>query len=691
MTSSVPPAPERRPNRLLHETSPYLLQHAYNPVDWYPWGEEALTRARQEDRPIFLSIGYSACHWCHVMERESFEDPDTAAVLNEHFVCIKVDREERPDLDEIYMTAVQLMTGQGGWPMSVFLTPTLLPFFGGTYFPPGDRYGRPGFRSLCLKIAEAFRTRREEIDTGGERIRERIASYPEPPEGQGLLTAAVIAGAAAALLRDFDRTHGGFGDAPKFPHPMGIRLLLRQYRRAGDPSCLEAATITLDRMAAGGIYDHLGGGFHRYSTDSRWLVPHFEKMLYDQALLVPAYVEAWLVTRRERYRHTVVETCDYVLREMTSPEGAFYSTEDADSEGEEGRFYTWTRDELRAVLGEDAAQLFARAYDVDETGNFEGRSILHIVATDEALATGSNRPVPEIAASLADSRRKLFEARGARARPARDEKILAGWNALAISALARVGAALDEPRFTRAATRAAEFAISRMQRDGRLRRVWKDGKARVPAYLEDCAGLVAALADLYQATFDARWLAEGVRLADVMVKDFGDPEGGFFNTTAQHRDLIVRVKNSQDGSTPSGTSLATCALLRLGRLVGRADLEALAEKTLRAHLLLLERAPGAFHQMLLAADFFLGPRWEIVIAGRADSDGTQALLGAVRSTFLPQAVVLWTDGSGTEGAMPAPSAGKTTVNGRPAAYVCRDFACAAPVTDPEELGRLLRE
>jgi hypothetical protein len=473
---------------------------------------------------------------------------------------------------------------------------------------------------------------------------------------------------------------------------MGIRLLLRQYQRTGDLSCLGATTTTLDRMAAGGIYDHLGGGFHRYSTDARWLVPHFEKMLYDQALLVPAYVEAWLVTRGEHYRRVVVETCDYVIREMTSPEGAFYSTEDADTEGGEGRFYTWTPDELRAVLGEDAARIFAQAYGVEETGNFEGRSILHVVASDEDLATRLSRPVAEITASLAESRRKLFETRNARARPARDEKILAGWNALAISALARAGAAFDEPRFVRAASRAAEFATSRMQRDGRLLRVWKDGQARVPAYLEDYSALVAALADLYEATFDARWLAEGVRLADLMAKDFGDPEGGFFNTTAQHRDLIVRVKNSQDGSTPSGSSLATSALLRLGRLTGRTDLEALAGKTLRAHLLLLERAPGAFHQMLLAADLFLGPRREIVIAGRVDSDETRALLRVLRSTFLPHAVVLWTDGSGTEdAATPAAAKGKTSVDGRPAAYVCRDFTCETPVTDPEELDRLLRE
>jgi uncharacterized protein YyaL (SSP411 family) len=507
-----------------------------------------------------------------------------------------------------------------------------------------------------------------------------------------------VAGAAEALVRTFDRAHGGFGGVPKFPHPMGIRLLLRHTRMTGDLGSLEAATVTLDRMAAGGIYDHVGGGFHRYSTDARWLVPHFEKMLYDQALLLPAYVEAWLVTGREPYRRVVVETCDYLLRDMCSPEGAFYATEDADSEGEEGIFYTWRPEELIAILGEEPAGWFARAYDVDEIGNFEGRSILHPVATVEALASTTGRSASEISASLEESRRKLFAARATRVRPGRDDKILAGWNGLMISALAQAGSALDEPRFSRAAARAADFLLSRMQQEGRLLRVWIDGRASVPAFLEDYAALAAGLADLYEATFDPRWLAEGKRLAEILLRDFGDAEaGGFFNTIGGQDDLIVRAKNAQDGSTPSGTSLAVWALLRLGRLGGRADFQAAAERTLRAYQSMLERAPGAFHQMLLAVDFYVGARREIVIAGPREDERTKALLAVVRGQFLPHAVVLWTegDGAGAPGSGGRAAAvplleGKTTIDGRPAAYVCRDFACEAPVTEPEELGRGLR-
>jgi len=679
-------------NRLAKEKSPYLLQHAENPVDWYPWGEEAFAKARTEDKPLFVSIGYATCHWCHVMERESFEDERIAALLNERFVSIKVDREERPDLDDIYMAAVQLLSGQGGWPMSVFLTPDRKPFFGGTYFPPEDRYGRTGFPTLLERVSEAYRTRRGEIESGADQVARRIASFSETPPGSGLLTAGLVAGAADALLRGFDRTYGGFGRAPKFPHSMGIQLLLRQYRRTGDLRFLEAAGVTLDRMAAGGIYDHLGGGFHRYSTDARWLVPHFEKMLYDQALLVPAYLEAFLLTGQAAYRRVVEETLDYVRRDMTSPEGAFYSTEDADSEGAEGLFYTWTPEEIAVELGEDAA-LFAAAYGVEPEGNFEERSILHRSATDEALALRFSLPAPEVDGRLERARGRLLASRSRRVRPARDDKVLAGWNGLMISAFARAGSALDEPRFTQAAAAAADFVLARMQHEGRLRRVYMDGQARVPAYLEDYAALVAAAVDLYEATFETRWLAEGVRLAEILRRDFEDQAGGFFGTSEEHRDLIVRPKNAQDGSTPSGNSLAAWGLLRLGRLAGRPEFESAGERTLRTFQALLEEAPGAFHQMLLAVDLYAGPRQEIVIAGPAQAEGTRALLRVVRARFLPHAAVAWTAG---EDGTPLPlasglTAGKSTVDGRPAAYLCRDFTCGAPITDPEALDRALAE
>ena len=680
----------RRRNRLADETSPYLRQHAENPVDWYPWGDEALGRARREDKPIFLSIGYSACHWCHVMERESFEDPRIAGYLNEHFISIKVDREERPDLDEIYMSAVQLMSGQGGWPMSVFLTPTLKPFFGGTYFPPEDRYGRTGFGSLLLRLTEVYRTRRDEIEAGAEQVTERLASYGSVPEGHGLLSPGLVAAAADALLRTFDRTHGGFGGAPKFPHSMGVQLLLRVYRRDGDLRCLEAATLTLDRMAAGGIHDHLGGGFHRYAVDARWLVPHFEKMLYDQALLAVAYLEGWQVTGNEAYAGVVRGILDYLGRDMTSAEGGFFAAEDADSGGAEGLFYTWTPAELAAVLGEEEARLFGRAYDVDEGGNFEGRSILHPVATPESLTGWAQAPPEVVAERLAAARRALLAARGSRERPLRDEKVIAAWNGLVISAFARAGAALGEPRYVEAASSALDFILGRMQEDGRLRRIYMNGRARIPGYLEDYAFVVMALADLFEATFEPRWLAEAVRLSGVMQAEFGDPDGGFFNTSTEHRDLIVRVKNAQDGSIPSGNSMAACALLRVGRLAGEVELERAGERTLRLFQRLMEHAPGAFHQMLLGVALHVGPRREIVIVGPRGDDRTEALLGTARRSFQPRAVLAWTDGT-AEGVGASPLlAGKTLVAGAPAAYVCREGTCAAPVTTVEALEEALR-
>jgi uncharacterized protein YyaL (SSP411 family) len=683
-------APIRRPNRLLAETSPYLRQHAYNPVDWHPWGEEAFAKARREDKPIFLSIGYAACHWCHVMERESFEDESIAAYLNDQFVSIKVDREERPDLDDIYMSAVQLMSGHGGWPLSAWLTPDRRPFFGGTYFPPQDRGGRAGFRTVLERLAEIWRTRREEVESSAGRITERVASFAESQAGPGLLSASLLSGAAAALVRSFDREDGGFGSAPKFPHSMGIQLLLRHHCRTGDLAALEAATVTLDRMAAGGIYDHLGGGFHRYSVDSRWLVPHFEKMLYDQALLAVAYLDAYQVTGTRRYLEVVRETLDFVLRDLRGPEGGLYSTLDADTEGEEGIFYTWTPGELAAVLGPRDGALLAWAYDCSEDGNFDGRSILHAVTDIAALATRTGRDPDEVRAALVSGRRGLLRARADRVSPALDDKVLAGWNGLAISAFARAGAVMEEPRFLDAAVRAARFVLETMERDDLLLRVYKDGTAKIPGYLEDYAAMAVALGDLYEADFDARWLAAAERLVETMRREFVDPAGGFFNTAACHDNLIVRVKSAQDGSTPSGNSLAAGALLRLGRLLERADLEEEGARTLRTFQPLLEQAPGAFPQSLLALDFFQGPRVEVAIIGPREDPATRELLRTVRARLRPWCVLGWAVGDGDVPAGAPPwLAGKTLVDGHPAAYVCCDRTCAAPVTTPAELARAL--
>jgi uncharacterized protein len=686
------PQRRRRPNRLLSETSPYLRQHAYNPVDWHPWGEEALAKARREDKPIFLSIGYAACHWCHVMERESFEDESIAAYLNDRFVAIKVDLEERPDLDEIYMSAVQLMSGHGGWPLSVWLTPDRRPFFGGTYFPPRDSGGRAGFRTVLERLAEIWRTRRGELESSARRVTERVASFAEIPAGPGLLSSSLLSAAATALVRSFDREYGGFGSAPKFPQSMGIQLLLRHHRRTGDLAALEAASVTLDRMAAGGIFDHLGGGFHRYSVDPRWLVPHFEKMLYDQALLAVAYLDGYLVTGAPRYLEVVRDTLDFVLRELRAPGGGFYSTLDADSQGEEGVFYTWTPAEIAAVLGDRDGALLARAYDCTEEGNFEGRSILHPVTDAAALALQLGRDPDEVCQRLDCGRRELLRARGDRVAPGLDDKVLAGWNGLAISAFARAGAVMEEPRFLEGAVRAASFVLETMHRDGLLFRASRDGAVKIPGYLEDYAGMAAALVDLYEADFDPRWLAAAEGLVETMRRDFADPAGGFFNTALRHDDLIVRVKSAQDGSTPSGNSLAAGVLLKLGRLLGRGELEEEGARTLRTFQPLLEHAPGAFHQALLALGFFQGPRVEVAIVGPSEARGTCELVRAARASLRPYAVLAWAAGDGIVPAGAPPwLEGKTLVGGKPAAYVCHDRTCVAPVIEPEDLRAALEK
>ncbi len=681
-------------NRLAHESSPYLRQHAHNPVDWYPWGEEALRKARELDRPIFLSIGYSACHWCHVMERESFENEAIARVLNEHFISIKVDREERPDLDQIYMTAVQVMTGQGGWPMSMFLTPELKPFYGGTYFPPDDRYGRPGFRRLLLALVDAWEKRRDEIAETSGRLTENLQQLGRIPGGEAELGADLLRNATTVLARAFDPTYGGFGRAPKFPHPMDLRVLLRNWKRFGDDQALHMVRLTLDRMAQGGIYDHLGGGFHRYSTDERWLVPHFEKMLYDNALLTVAYLEAYQATGDPDYRRVVEETLACVAREMTSPEGAFYSTQDADSEGVEGKFFVWSAAEVEQVLGKERAEVFASVYDVTPEGNWEGHNILHRSKTDAQDARLLNLSDEELRLILGESRAKLFEVRSKRVPPGTDDKVLTAWNGLMIQASALAAQVLDESRYAAAAGRAADFVLRVMRSpDGKLFRTYgAGGGAKLNAYLEDYSYLLEGLVTLYEATFEPRWITEALSLADVMIDQFWDPaEGGFFYTGKDHEALIARTKDPQDHATPSGNSMAVTALLRLAKLTGRDDLRDKAETTLRLFGGLMAEAPNAAGQMLVALDFHLGPVQEFAVVGDPDGEETRRALRAIRRRFLPDKVVAGTGPSAPirEDLLPLladkPARGPVTV------YICKDFACQAPLVGADAVEAALEQ
>ena len=695
-------AEEARTNRLAEESSPYLRQHAHNPVDWYPWGAEALRRAREESKPIFLSIGYAACHWCHVMERESFENPAVAAVLNEHFVSIKVDREQRPDVDEIYMTAVQMMTGSGGWPLTVFLTPELEPFFGGTYFPPEDRYGRPGFKRVLEHIAGLWGENpdgvRESARSLTGALRDAVALAPA---GEGGLDASLTPRAARELAAAFDRAWGGFGEAPKFPPSGAITLLLREYARTGDEGLLRMATTTLDRMARGGMYDQIGGGFHRYSTDERWLVPHFEKMLYDNALLARAYLEAWQIAGKELYRRVAAETLDYLLRDMSDRGGGFHSSEDADSEGEEGVFYVWGPDEVSAVLGEEDGELFCATYGVTEAGNFEGQSILNLLRAPEETASERGIPLEELEERLAPLREKLLRAREGRVRPGKDDKILAAWNGMAISALARGQQVLGDERYGKAAARAADFVLTGMLSDGRLLRshpgAGSPGAARrIPGFLDDYAEMINGLVDLYEATFDPGWLEAADQLCRRMLDDFWDEErGGFFYTSADHTDLLVRTKPYHDGAVPSGNSTAAVALLRLSRLFESELYRQRAEATIGSASALMRSRPSILLNMISAADRHLLPSHEVVIAGEADGEDTKRLLEVVRSAWIPNRTLALAEPGGTPFLEPGREMplleGRRMISGRAAAYVCEDLACQRPVTEAAELEELLRE
>ncbi|SOD02005.1 hypothetical protein SAMN05216486_1023 [bacterium JGI 053] len=679
-------------NRLADETSPYLLQHAHNPVDWYPWGPEALERARAEDRAILLSVGYSACHWCHVMERESFEDEATAALMNERFVCVKVDREERPDVDSIYMTAVQQMTGRGGWPMTVFITPEGAPFYGGTYYPPEPRYGMPSFRQVLLAVSEAWRERRADVDRSADDLRELLRQNAAVLPAASALDAGVLHRAHAELARRFDPRWGGFGAAPKFPQAMVLELLLRHWKRTGSAEALEMATLTLRRMAEGGMYDHVGGGFARYSTDAQWLVPHFEKMLYDNALLARAYLHAWQATGDPEHRRVVEETLGWVMREMTSPEGGFYSALDADSEGEEGKFYLWTADEVDALLSAEDGPLFRRYYDVSEAGNFEEKNILHTARTLDVVAAAEGVAPDRLRDVVDRGRQVLYDARAKRVWPGLDDKVLTSWNAMMLHAFAEAARVLERDDWREAAVRGADLLLGGLRPGGRLMRTYKDGRAKIPAFLEDYALLADALLAVYEATWNARWVREARSLADEMLERFWDDgDGVFYDTARDAEELVVRPRDVFDNATPSGSSAAVMALLRLGELVGESRYRTVAQRALAGSMELMARIPAGFGHLLNALDFALATPTEIAFVGDPAAGDTRALLRTVSHAYLPNAVLAFRApdaGDEAETLIPLLEA-RTAQGGRATAYVCERLACKQPVGDPAALAEQL--
>jgi uncharacterized protein YyaL (SSP411 family) len=686
--------PARKTNRLINEQSPYLRQHAHNPVDWYPWGEEALARAKSENKPILLSIGYSACHWCHVMERESFENEAIAGVMNENFVSIKVDREERPDLDQIYMDAVQLLTGRGGWPLTMFLLPDGRPFYGGTYFPPVDRHGLPGFLRLLTAIADAYRQQPGDVQQNVERLTSAMGSVATMQASGGELASSTPLNAARALGRNYDSVHGGIGGAPKFPNTFVFSLFLRMYDADSDINFADMVRDTLTKMAKGGIYDQIGGGFHRYSVDERWLVPHFEKMLYDNALLARLYLDAGRALNEPEFLRVAREILEYVLREMTSPEGGFYSSQDADSEGEEGKFFLWTPVEAReAIADEELTKIAARYFDISEEGNFEGRNILNRTIAQPDAAKLFGQTGDEIAAAIETIKSRMFAAREKRIKPGRDEKILAAWNAMMIAAFAEGYRALGDPRYLAAAERAVEFAMTKLW-DGRaLRRSYKDGVARFNAYLEDYALMAGAMIDTYEASLDPRYLAQARTLADVILERFLDRErGGFFFTSDDHEQLITRSKAAFDGSTPSGNSAAVMALLRLHAYTGDERYANEAARALNLLAELIEKQPFGFAHMLEAADLhFRGPT-EIVLVGDRLSAEFREWIERAGLLYVPNRALFVADpkGDGT-GFIPEQARGKPQLDGRLTAYVCRERACSPPMTSFEAVVAALED
>lgn len=674
-------------NHLIHETSPYLLQHAHNPVNWYPWGEEALGLARKLDKPIFLSIGYSACHWCHVMEQESFENEAIAQILNENFIAIKVDREERPDIDEIYMTAVQLMTGSGGWPLSVWLTPNLEPFFGGTYFPPEDRWGRAGFKNILLQIAQLWQQRRGEVLNSANQITASLNQINQVQSEEAALDQSLWHLAFKSAEQQFDERHGGFGGAPKFPMAMELSFLLRYYFQTGEKRALAMVEKSLQEMANGGIFDHLGGGLHRYSTDQRWLVPHFEKMLYDNALLTITYLEAFQITKNVDYKETAMATLDYVLREMTAPEGGFYSSQDADSEGEEGKFYVWQKSEIEAVLGKEEAKLFCDIYDVTDHGNWEGKNILYLRRRLTDAAKGYGLPLADLKDRLATDRKRLFEARAQRIPPGTDDKILTDWNGLMISAFCKGFQVLADPKYLTAAQKAVDFLLEKLYIDGRILKTYRNGKSHLNGYLSDYAFLVAALIDLYESNFDWKSLAQAMEINALMLQKFWDDKaGGFYFTPDDHERLIVRTRNAYDNAIPAGNSVAVHNLLRLSQFTGDFNLKDKAERTLKLFTNQMQRSPSGFAVLLSSLDYFWRNPKEIVIAGDRDADQTMSMIEAVQQHYLPNKILAYADAELKDSKrldLPVIE-GKVSEDGQAKMFLCENYACQTPFLDVDK-------
>jgi uncharacterized protein YyaL (SSP411 family) len=689
------------PNHLINETSPYLRQHAHNPVDWYPWGPEAFERAQRENKPIFLSIGYSTCHWCHVMAHESFEHPEVARLMNEAFVSIKVDREERPDIDNVYMSACQAMTGSGGWPLSIIMTPDKRPFFAATYIPRESRFGLTGMMELIPQIRELWATRQGEALSLSNKIAAVLQQTSQDTADEEL-DETMLELTYEQLAKRFDGQHAGFSSAPKFPTPHNLLFLLRYWKRTGNGMALDMVEKTLQAMRRGGVYDHVGFGFHRYSTDSQWLVPHFEKMLYDQAMLAMAYTEAYQATGKEDYGKTAREIFTYVLRDMTVPEGGFCSAEDADSEGEEGKFYLWTQEEVRQLLGNEEADFVAKVFNIEKDGNFaeqvtgrkSGANILHIRKSLGELASDLNLSQQDLQAHLEVIRQQLFAYREKRVHPMKDDKILTDWNGLMIAALAKGAQALDEPEYAEAARRAADFILGNMRKpDGRLWHRYRDGQVGVEANLDDYAFLVWGLIELYEATFDARYLEVALDLTGTMVRHFWDEDGGgLYLTPDDGESLLVRKKEIYDGAIPSGNSVAMLNLLRLGRMTANSDLEEKAAKIGRAFSGSVKQSPSAYTQLMVALDFGIGPCYEVVIAGNAKAEDTKAMVKALGTRFLPNKVVLLNP-DGRESLEIAKLAeftrNQSSIGGKATAYVCMNYNCKLPTTDINKMLELL--
>jgi len=681
------------PNRLQHETSPYLLQHMENPVDWFPWGAEALAKAKAEDKPILVSVGYSACHWCHVMAHESFEHVETAALMNELFVSIKVDREERPDLDTIFMTAVQAMTGQGGWPLNAFLTPDGVPFFGGTYWPQEDRMGMPSFSKVLSAVSDAYRNRKAEVIQNGEQIREFLVRAGSASTQKGELDSEVLDTAINALVDQFDSVNGGFGGAPKFPQASVIEFMLRYQRANSDERSARMIRKTLDKMAAGGIYDQIGGGFHRYSVDEIWLVPHFEKMLYDNAQLARVYLDAFRLFDEPEYARIATETLDYVVREMTSPSGGFYATQDADSEGEEGKFFVWSPAEIDEILGGEDGKIIRAYYDVTEPGNFEGHTILSTPEPSHRVARDLGITDDELMAAVERARPKLYEARGKRVWPGRDDKIITSWNGMMLRAFAEASRTFRRDDYRSIAVTNASYLLATLKRDGRLLRTFKDGVAKIDGFLEDYANLIDGLIALYEATFERRWLDEAIELAETMIREFADTEvHGFFDTAASAEVLVSRPRDVHDGATPSGNAVATAVLLRLSIYTGRSDLQHVSTEVLQSMVRPMAEQPIGFGRYLTALESFTGTQREVAVVGKRGDAAVESLANEVYARFEPNTIIGFVDTDN-----PALSADMPFLQDRPmqrnmaTAYLCEHRTCMLPVFDAEALRAQLEQ